>query len=219
MNLPPPIEEIPVPRSLNLGITVPINVPPDFDPQRASVIDDLFEQDRCFEKNIREIFRQFNIRFFYSKVKHFTLRVSTKIKADLGRTDLAKLEIVLAKVVLLENRKLWIETLLHQMIHAYLWEIGVSNAKNGGHDLEFMNEAARINREAICQVDAEHPTPNLPNLQKYVYVCKKCRLTVYRRLRRQPNTGDIWFFAHRNECGGEFKLTTRSSTDEVDNED
>ena len=108
-----------------------------------------------------------------------------------------------------------IETLLHEMIHAFLFvtqNFDDYDAEYDGHGENFQREMQRVNSEAGTNVTIYHDFyAEMDIYAVYVWRCNgPCRYqapyfgVVKRYFNRDPCPVDQWFAEHQRICGGEF---------------
>lgn len=111
----------------------------------------------------------------------------------------------------LRSRKDLIETLLHEMIHAWNFIRGISE-ENGGHGQNFLAKMHEINSVAGTNISVYHTFIDEVNLYKRHWwrcdgVCKN-RAPYYgfvkRTSNRAPGKNDLWWKQHEQTCGGNF---------------
>ncbi|UKK02734.1 hypothetical protein MACK_002831 [Theileria orientalis] len=102
------------------------------------------------------------------------------------------------------------ETLLHEMIHAYLFLNSLSF--NRGHGKEFTWHMNRINQITGLNVTVFHEFHDeVDYLRKHIWRCNgPCRLRppyfgyIKRSRNLAPGPRDFWWERHRSSCDGEF---------------
>ncbi|KAI9318747.1 SprT-like family-domain-containing protein [Dichotomocladium elegans] len=111
------------------------------------------------------------------------------------------------------SREDMINTLLHEMIHAFLFLLhGPRFADHDGHGPEFLKEAARINRRAGTNITIYHNFHDeVDHYRQHVWQCDgPCREKppffgiVKRSMNRAPQPADLWWHDHQLTCGGKF---------------
>ena len=115
------------------------------------------------------------------------------------------------------------ETLLHEMIHAFLF---LTNPKcclvEQGHGKEFKELMHNINHITGLKITVFHSFHDEVNFyRKHVWRCNgRCKEDkpfygyVRRAVNRPPQKADPWFRDHQRKCGGEFvKISSGESTD------
>ncbi|XP_052766928.1 DNA-dependent metalloprotease SPRTN-like isoform X2 [Mya arenaria] len=166
--------------------------------------------------DIRALFLQFNERFFWGQLSGIEVKWSPRMTlcAGLccyeGRGGLCsvRLSVPLLK---LRPRKDLVETLLHEMIHAYLF-VTDNNKDHDGHGPEFHKHMYRINKETGTNISVYH------NFHDEVDACRQhwwrcdgpCRERkpyfgyVKRSMNRAPSKNDTWWGQHQSTCGGTY---------------
>lgn len=114
----------------------------------------------------------------------------------------------------LRPRSDFINTLLHEMIHAYLFLKMNMRQRDGkdGHGPIFQSHMHRINKLAGTQITIYHTFKDeVENYRKHVWQCTGiCRTwkpyygLVKRSMNRPPQKADPWFAGHQAKCGGTF---------------
>ncbi|KAJ1927639.1 hypothetical protein IWQ60_002742 [Tieghemiomyces parasiticus] len=102
-------------------------------------------------------------------------------------------------------------TLLHEMIHAYLF-VTHNNRDRDGHGPEFHRHMERINRATGFRITVFHTFHDEVNYYRtHVWRCNgPCQERgpyfgyVRRSMNRSPQPADPWFSQHRATCGGTF---------------
>jgi len=111
----------------------------------------------------------------------------------------------------LRSRKELIETLLHEMIHAFNFIRGIMEA-NGGHGQNFIAKMQEINRIAGTNISVYHSFHDEVELYKKHWwrcdgVCRNQKPYygyIKRTSNRAPSKNDFWWNQHVNNCGGKF---------------
>lgn len=111
----------------------------------------------------------------------------------------------------LRSRKDLVETLLHEMIHAWNFIRGISE-ENGGHGRNFLGKMHEINKLAGTNISVYHTFHDEVNLYKKHWwrcdgVCKEKSPYfgfVKRTCNRAPGKSDFWWQKHEQTCGGKF---------------
>lgn len=105
------------------------------------------------------------------------------------------------------------ETLLHEMIHAYLFLTNPTACRlSGGHGPEFQELAAFLNGATGLNITIfHHFHEEVENSRVHVWKCDgKCAEKppffgfVKRAMNRPPNPRDSWWKSHEKSCGGTF---------------
>ena len=105
-----------------------------------------------------------------------------------------------------------INTILHEMIHAYNFVLKVKDDSFDGHGTEFINHMNRINQGECTKITVRHTFyDEVKYYQKHRWRCSgPCRNLppfygwVNRSMNRAPSPADWWFPKHQRECNGTF---------------
>ncbi|KNC96182.1 uncharacterized protein SPPG_08337 [Spizellomyces punctatus DAOM BR117] len=105
----------------------------------------------------------------------------------------------------------YINTLLHEMIHAYLF-VTQNNRDREGHGPEFLKLAERINKQAGTNITVYHNFHDEVNHYRvHVWKCDgPCQHRppffgiVRRSMNRPPQPADRWWSDHQASCGGTY---------------
>lgn len=166
--------------------------------------------------NIHVLFVQFNEKFFWNKLLPVTVSWSKRmtvcagICSYQGRGGLCA--ITLSEPLLkLRPRKDLIETLLHEMIHAYLF-LDNNDRDRDGHGPNFHKHMYRINNEAGTNISVYHNFHDEVRLyQQHWWRCDgPCQKRppffgmVRRSMNRAPGPNDRWWAEHQKNCNGNF---------------
>ncbi|KAJ8678803.1 hypothetical protein QAD02_014590 [Eretmocerus hayati] len=111
----------------------------------------------------------------------------------------------------LRPRKDLIETLLHEMIHAFLF-LTNNNRDRDGHGPEFQKHMRRINGQAGTNITIYHTFHEEVKLyQQHWWKCNgPCQKRppyfgmVRRAMNRAPGPNDFWWKEHQLTCGGQY---------------
>lgn len=166
--------------------------------------------------DIHALFIQFDRRFFWGKLKQVEVRWSPRMTScagiccyeGQGGLCSVRLSVPLLK---LRPRKDLVETLLHEMIHAYLF-VTHNNRDRDGHGPEFHKHMNRINKEAGTNITVYHSFHDEVKLYKQhwwrcVGPCQKQPPyfgMVKRSMNRAPGPSDFWWNDHQRNCGGRY---------------
>ncbi|XP_043259404.1 DNA-dependent metalloprotease dvc-1 [Colletes gigas] len=166
--------------------------------------------------NIYTLFVQFNERFFWNVLLPVEVKWSRRMTSCAGvcsfhprnRQCIISLSEPLLK---LRPRKDLVETLLHEMIHGYLF-ITNNNRDRDGHGPEFCKHMDRINKTAGTKITIYHSFHDEVKLYKQHWwrcngPCQKRAPyfgTVRRAMNRAPGPNDFWWKEHQQNCGGQF---------------
>ncbi|XP_044767020.1 DNA-dependent metalloprotease SPRTN [Coccinella septempunctata] len=166
--------------------------------------------------DIHVLFMAFNNKFFWGKLDSVCVSWSKRMKrcagicSYQGRGGLC--HITLSEPLLkLRPRKDLIETLLHEMIHAFLF-VTHNNKDRDGHGPEFHKHMYRINKEAGTNITVYHSFHDEVELYLQHWwrcdgPCQKWKPffgLVRRSMNRAPGPYDRWWGQHSRSCGGTF---------------
>ncbi|KAF5280717.1 hypothetical protein FQR65_LT15008 [Abscondita terminalis] len=166
--------------------------------------------------NIHVLFMAFNEKYFWNKLLAVCVSWSKRMTSCAGicsyqgRAGLC--HITLSEPLLkLRPRKDLVETLLHEMIHAFLF-VTHNNKDRDGHGPEFHKHMYRINAEAGTNITVYHSFHDEVRLyQQHWWRCDgPCQQRkpyfgmVRRATNRAPGPYDRWWIDHQQNCGGTF---------------
>ncbi|XP_028030736.1 sprT-like domain-containing protein Spartan [Bombyx mandarina] len=167
--------------------------------------------------NIHLLFIQFDKTFFWSRLaSRVVVRWSKKMYSCAGicsyegRGGLCDIA-VSEPLLKLRPRKDLIETLLHEMIHAYLF-VTAKDQDRDGHGPIFQSHMHRINRSAGLNISIYHDFHDEVMLyQTHWWRCngpcqtKRPHFGIVRRsANRAPGPSEYWWLDHKRKCGGTF---------------
>ncbi|KAI6190163.1 SprT-like domain-containing protein [Aphelenchoides bicaudatus] len=163
------------------------------------------------------MFQVYDFQFFDGKLSRCTVEWSKRLKSCAGvcqyRPITGLCTIRMSEPLLkLRPRRDFVETLLHEMIHAYLF-VTERNTDRGGHGENFQAHMHRINRLAGTNITIYHSFHAEVNVYKrHVWKCNGiCQSEspfygyVKRTMNRAPSKSDLWFADHQATCGGTFQ--------------
>lgn len=166
--------------------------------------------------DIYVLFRLFNEKYFWYKLLTVCVDWSKRMTSCAGICSYqgygGLCKITLSEPLLkLRPRKDLIETLLHEMIHAYLF-VTHNNKDRDGHGPEFHKHMYRINAEAGTKITVYHTFHDEVRLyQQHWWRCNgPCQQRkpffgmVRRAMNRAPGPYDRWWAEHQTSCGGTF---------------
>lgn len=188
----------------------------------------LIEEERGEFPDIHELFLYYNDLCFGGNLGSVIVRWSSRMKLcagtctyEIGGRCVISLSEPLLKYRSVKELK---ETLLHELIHAYLFV--TNNCKDrSAHGPEFIFHMNRINMKTGLNITIYHSFINEVNFYRTnIWRCNgPCRLEapyygfVKRSINRAPGPNDSWWNLHLSKCGGKFtKISdsdkTRNST-------
>lgn len=166
--------------------------------------------------DIHTLFLTFNNQFFWGRLSTVEVKWSPRMTLCAGvcsyegRGGLCsvRLSVPLLK---LRPRKDLIETLLHEMIHAYLF-VTANNRDRDGHGPEFHKHMCRINEVAGTRITVFHSFHDEVDVyRQHIWQCDgPCRTRrpyfglVKRAMNRAPSPRDPWWQSHQQSCGGTY---------------
>ncbi|CAH0395595.1 unnamed protein product [Bemisia tabaci] len=166
--------------------------------------------------DIFALFGEFNKRFFWGRLDAVEVKWSKQMTSCAGicyyQGRMGLCSVRLSEPLLkLRPRSDLINTLLHEMIHAYLF-VTANNRDRDGHGPEFHKHMGRINKEAGTKITVYHSFHDEVRLyQQHWWRCNgPCRDRkpyygyVRRAKNRAPGPYDFWYGDHHAECGGTF---------------
>ncbi|XP_059471817.1 DNA-dependent metalloprotease dvc-1 [Neocloeon triangulifer] len=166
--------------------------------------------------DVHGMFIEFNHKFFWGKLDGVEVKWSPRMTLCAGvcsyegRGGLCSIRLS-APLLKLRPRKDLVETLLHEMIHAYLF-VTANNRDRDGHGPEFQKHMHRINGESGCKITIYHSFhAEVRVYQQHVWRCEgPCKTRrpffglVRRASNRVPGPRDLWWAEHQKTCGGTF---------------
>ncbi|XP_014258822.1 sprT-like domain-containing protein Spartan [Cimex lectularius] len=166
--------------------------------------------------NIYNLFQIFDKKYFWNSLGSVEVKWSPRMYSCAGICTykgkrggcVISLSLPLLK---LRPRKDLVETLLHEMIHAYLF-LTKNNRDRDGHGPEFQKHMNRINKESGTHITIYHSFHDEVRVYKTHWwrcdgVCRDQKPfygMVKRSMNRAPGPNDFWFADHQARCGGKF---------------
>ncbi|ESO96447.1 hypothetical protein LOTGIDRAFT_73580, partial [Lottia gigantea] len=180
-----------------------------------SLVDEFWELSDP-NPDIRALFLQFNERFFWGRLSGIEVKWSPRMTSCAGiccyegRGGLCSVRLS-TPLLKLRPRKDLVETLLHEMIHAYLF-VTENNKDRDGHGPEFHKHMYRINAETGTNISVYHTFHDEVELYKtHWWKCNgPCQKRhpyygmVKRSMNRAPSKNDTWWDEHQKTCGGTY---------------
>ena len=166
--------------------------------------------------DLHALFVQYNERFFWGKLSGCEVRWSPRMTlcagvcSYQGRGGLCSIRLSVP-LLKLRPRKDLVETLLHEMIHAYLF-VTDGNDDHDGHGPAFHEHMYRINKETGTKISVYHSFHDEVALYKqHWWKCngpcvnrKPFYGLVKRSMNRAPGPTDFWWKQHQETCGGTY---------------
>ncbi|KXS09184.1 hypothetical protein M427DRAFT_141323 [Gonapodya prolifera JEL478] len=165
--------------------------------------------------DIRELFQSFDREYFGGKLASVECRWSAKMTLCAGMCYYfpgGYCSVRLSEPLLkFRPRSDVIDTLLHEMIHAYLFLTNGSRDRSG-HGPDFLAQAARVNALAGSKITVYHTfRDEVDHYRTHVWRCGgPCKEKppffgyVKRAMNRAPQPADRWWADHQKDCGGVF---------------
>ncbi|PAV61185.1 hypothetical protein WR25_06825 [Diploscapter pachys] len=178
--------------------------------------------------DVHALFKEFDRRFFNERLINqcyltWSPRMTTcaGICKYEGTNHYGMCTISLSKPLLtLRPRSDLVETLLHEMIHAYLFITEGCRNRDGadGHGPRFQEHMYRINRTANTNITIYHSFhQEVAHYKRHVWRCNgPCRARapyfgfVRRATNRAPGRNDPWFASHQMDMLNNFRHWTNS---------
>ncbi|XP_046388199.1 DNA-dependent metalloprotease SPRTN [Ischnura elegans] len=166
--------------------------------------------------DIHALFIHFDNLFFWKTLRAVEVKWSPRMTSCAGiccyqgRGGLCSIRLSLP-LLKLRPRKDLIETLLHEMIHAYLF-VTHNNRDRDGHGPEFHKHMYRINKSAGTKITVYHTFHDeVRSYQQHWWKCQgPCQKRppyygmVRRAMNRAPGPSDFWWADHQASCGGTY---------------
>ncbi|GAB6026058.1 hypothetical protein CHUAL_012264 [Chamberlinius hualienensis] len=166
--------------------------------------------------DIYALFREFDRTYFWGKLDCCTLQWSPQMTLCAGvckyegRSGLCSIHLS-SPLLKLRPRKDLVETLLHEMIHAYLF-VTHNNKDHNAHGPEFVKHMKRINEHSGTNITICHSFHDEVDLyRQHWWQCNGiCRNKapyfglLKRAKNRQPGPNDSWWKDHQTFCGGTY---------------
>ncbi|XP_037676835.1 sprT-like domain-containing protein Spartan isoform X1 [Choloepus didactylus] len=166
--------------------------------------------------DLQALFVQFNDRFFWGQLEAVEVKWSMRMTLCAGVCSYegsgGMCSIRLSEPLLkLRPRKDLIETLLHEMIHAYLF-VTNNDKDREGHGPEFCKHMHRINRLTGANITVYHTFHDeVDEYRRHWWRCNgPCQYRkpyfgyVKRATNRAPSAHDYWWAEHQKTCGGSY---------------
>ncbi|KAG8516631.1 SprT-like domain-containing protein Spartan [Galemys pyrenaicus] len=166
--------------------------------------------------DLQALFMQFNDRFFWGQLEAVEVKWSVRmtlcagICSYEGRGGMCSIRLS-EPLLKLRPRKDLVETLLHEMIHAYLF-VTNNDKDREGHGPEFCKHMHRINRLTGANITVYHTFHDeVDEYRRHWWRCNgPCQYKkpyygyVKRATNRAPSANDYWWAEHQKTCGGTY---------------
>ncbi|XP_069340780.1 DNA-dependent metalloprotease SPRTN isoform X1 [Eulemur rufifrons] len=166
--------------------------------------------------DLQALFMQFNDQFFWGQLEAVEVKWSMRMTLCAGICSYegqgGMCSIRLSEPLLkLRPRKDLVETLLHEMIHAYLF-VTNNDKDREGHGPEFCKHMHRINRLTGANITVYHTFHDeVDEYRRHWWRCNgPCQHKqpyygyVKRATNRAPSANDYWWAEHKKTCGGTY---------------
>ncbi|CDU20188.1 hypothetical protein YYC_00409 [Plasmodium yoelii 17X] len=166
--------------------------------------------------DLYQLFSEYNIKYFYNRLESVQVKWSNKMKLCAGICIFKKSGYccIRLSLPLLKLRKIreYKETLLHEMIHAFLFLNQKKSDKNDGHGPEFKKHMYRINKLTGLNISIYHSFHDEVHFYRnHVWRCTGiCRKYpphfgyIKRSMNRPPGPKEKWWRSHSTYCSGKF---------------
>ncbi|CAG5135732.1 unnamed protein product [Candidula unifasciata] len=190
-------------------------------PPREAFMQELSPVDPSLElsdptPDIILLFLDFNERYFWGSLAGIEVKWSPRMTlcAGLcvyeGRGGLCSVRLSLP-LLKLRPRKDLVETLLHEMIHAYLF-VTNNDRDHSGHGPNFLSHMKRLNKATGANISVYHTfNDEVDSYQQHWWRCSgPCQRRapyfgyVKRSMNRAPSAKDFWWPEHQATCGGVY---------------
>lgn len=162
--------------------------------------------------DVHALFASYNRKYFNSQLNNVYVEFSTRMTLCAGtctyRGAVGGCRIALSEPLLkFRPSSDLCSTLLHEMIHAYLFNRGISRDGPDGHGPIFMEFAHKINSSEPPSI---HVTPyhsftaEVDHYRIHHWKCERCAMLIKRALNRPPGSYDSFWKKHTTKCGGSF---------------
>ncbi|XP_047736096.1 DNA-dependent metalloprotease SPRTN isoform X2 [Hyalella azteca] len=166
--------------------------------------------------DVHALFCTYNDQFFWGQLHTVSVSWSPRMTVCAGvcsyegRGGLCSIRLSVP-LLKLRPRSDLVETLLHEMIHAYLF-VTANNRDREGHGPEFHKHMHRINAKARTRISVYHSFHDeVAVYRQHVWQCSgPCRHRrpyyglVKRSMNRAPGPYDRWWANHQRSCGGSY---------------
>lgn len=173
----------------------------------------------CTDSNVHDpfpdvhaLFASYNKKYFKSQLNNVYVEFSTRMTLCAGtctyRGAVGGCRIALSEPLLkFRPSSDLCSTLLHEMIHAYLFNRGISRDGPDGHGPIFMEFAHKINSSEppSIRVTPYHSfAAEVDHYRIHHWKCERCAMLIKRAMNRPPGPYDSFWAKHITKCGGFF---------------
>jgi len=161
--------------------------------------------------DIRALFLFYNAKYFQGKLDSVEVKWSSRMKLCAGLCRFQRkagfCSVTLSEPLLkFRSRKEVTETLLHEMIHAFLF-VTQNNKDHDDHGPRFVEIMLSLNKKENLSISIYHNFVNeVAFYRTHWWKCSgTCGITVKRSMNRKPGPYDRWWKRHQLTCGGTFE--------------
>lgn len=158
--------------------------------------------------DIQSQFALYNRKYFYSSLANTSVEYSTRMTLCAGTCTLlpSRIRIAISEPLLkLRPRSDLLSTLLHEMIHAYLFVTKGWDREGDGHGAVFMAHARRISKVEGVIITPYHTfLDEVDHYRRHHWECNQCNMLIKRAMNRTPASYDLFWGDHFQKCGGSF---------------
>ncbi|KAG7400650.1 hypothetical protein PHYBOEH_004917 [Phytophthora boehmeriae] len=161
--------------------------------------------------DIHTLFHEYNKLFFEEKLAGCEVKWSKRMTLCYQpRSGFCSIRLS-EPLLKLRPRSDLVNTLLHEMIHAYVF-VATPVRDHDDHGPIFQAHMHRINAAAMTQITVYHTFHDeVDSYRQHVWQCSgPCRTTppyfglVKRSMNRAPGPTDFWWSEHHHKCGGSY---------------
>ena len=176
----------------------------------------LSEEDLSYTPiDVFSFFQLYNTLYFSDQLFFVSLEWSKRMKLCAGlfevNNQLMKIKLSQPLLQFRSNKEIK-ETLLHEMIHAFL-HINKKEDSRDGHGNFFKEKMNEINKKTGLNITVYHSFHDeVDYFKTHIWRCNgKCKYEypyygyVKRSMNRAPGKNDRWFEEHSKKCGGKFE--------------
>lgn len=198
---------------------VTVAVPTKITKRPHAVANGDLEEDELSQPfvNIHDLFNKFNHDQFDGRITATFVEYSSRMTLCAGtctfKGPLGGCRIALSEPLLkFRPRSDLISTLLHEMIHAFLFVTEGVAVRDGvdGHGPKFLAHADRINRalRGKANITPYHTFTDEVDIHRvHHWTCNRCSMVIKRAMNRAPAPRDPFWPRHERTCRGSFVKT------------
>ena len=169
---------------------------------------------KLINPNIEQLFKTYNYLFFDNKLYSVQLKWNHKEKYRAGyckynnETNECLIELSLCLLQYRSSKEM-IETLIHEMIHSYLFikKLNNDHTSHGSRFLSIMNVINHVCKDCNLNITVRHNFHDeIQENKSCKWECNLCQRIIYRPYCRPPGKHEKWWNKHKRECGGVYKI-------------